>query len=323
MAELERRPVRRVGSVRPRVAKPTLRLADFLRAVPAHPITVDNTTSPAGDVVFGLDHNDQFGVCVPTGLDNLRRLVTKLLTGTQVDASWDDVQAWYRTQNPDFDERDPGGPGDQGMVIQDFLAWAVKQGLILGFAEVDAKDDEQVQAAIYLFLGLHCGAMLQLAQNAQTDTGRWDYDPDSGRWGGHCIVAPAYEAGALVDVITWRERVATTRAWRQNQLDEAYVVLLPEHVAHPGFRAGFDLPAFAAAFTQLTGRPFPSVPPAPPGPPPHPGALVAAARALAADQGVARWAAGRHSGETRKVARLVGAVLDAAKNPSTQDGGAQ
>lgn len=311
---------RRIGSVRPPVDKPALRLADFLTAIPDHPIAVDNT----GGVTFGLDHNDAFGVCVPTGLDNLRRLVTKLLTGTEVDATWDDIKTWYKSQNPDFDENDPGGPGDQGMVIQDFLAWAVKQGLILGFAKVDPKNDDEVQAATYLFLGLHCGATLQKAQDAQTNAGKWDYVAGSGVWGGHCIVAPAYEAGQLVDVITWQERVETTEAWRQHQLDESYVVILPAHVDHPGFRAGFDLPKYAAAFEAITGRPFPTnvtppQPPNPPAPPPRPDALVAAALALSQDQGVLGWLRVKHSGTPRHVAKLVQAVVDAARTSEVSD----
>jgi hypothetical protein len=302
------RPTRRIGSVRPPVNKPALRLADFLKAIPDHPIAVDNTEG----VDFALDHNDVFGVCVPTGLDNLRRLVTKLLTGAEVDATWADVVTWYRSQNPDFDENDPGGPGDQGMVIQDFLAWAVKRGLILGFAKVNPHNDDEIQAAIYLFLGLHCGATLQEAQEAQTDEGQWDYAPDSPEWGGHCIVAPAYEAGQLVDVITWQERVKTTQAWRQRCLGEAYVVLLPEHVAHPDFRAGFDLPKYAAAFEAITGRPFPADV-TPPGPRPRPVGLEAAAFALAGDPIAVDWAMRQvHSGHARHVAALVRAVIRAA-----------
>jgi hypothetical protein len=310
---------RRIGSVRPPVDKPTLQLADFLKVVPDHPIEVDNTQAIGGDVAFGLDHNDAFGVCVPTGLDNLRRMVTRLLTGTQVDATWDDIKAWYRSQNPEFDENDPGGPGDQGMVIQDFLAWAVKQGLILGFAKVDPRNDDEVRAAIYLFLGLHCGAVLQQAQQQQTDEGQWDYEAGSPDWGGHCFITVAYEpgppsdsylAGGLIDVITWQERVKTTRAWRQMRLGEAYVVLLPEHVQHPGFRYGFDLPKFAAAFTQITGRPFPNV--TPPEPPPHSGGLEAAARTLASDPVCLAWSTQRHSGPTKHVAALVRAVIRAA-----------
>ena len=58
-----------------------------------------------------------------------------------------------------------------------------------------------------------------------------------------------------------------TRRFLDVRRDEAWAVILPEHVDHPGFRDGFDLPAFAQAFTAITGRPFPHVEPAP-GPPP-------------------------------------------------------
>jgi hypothetical protein len=207
----------------------------------------------------------------------------------QVDATWADIAAWYRTQNPDFNENDPGGPGDQGMVIQDFLAWAVKQGLILGFAKVDPSNEDELRAAIYLFLGIQCGAVLQEAQQQQTDAGRWDYVPGSPDWGGHCFVYVAYEADGDDDVITWQERVRTTPAWRRHRLSEAYVVLLPEHIQHPGFRYGFDLDKFAQAYTQITGRPFPGnvTPPEPPSP--HRGAWTWLSRLYAR---VLRWLLG-------------------------------
>jgi hypothetical protein len=249
--------------------------------------------------------------CGPTGVDNLRRLITQLLTGTEVDATWAEIVAWYRSQNPDFDEADPGGPGDRGVELQKLLAWLVKQRVILGFAAVDPHDDDELRAALYLFLGLYCGADLQQAQQAQTDAGTWEYVPGSAEWGGHCFIAVGYEADSFT-VVTWNVLVEMTKAWRQHQLDEVYVVLLPEHVQHPDFRAGFDLAKFAAAYTQITGRPFPDVtPPEPPSP--RSDALVAAARTLAADQGVVAWSVANHSGTTRRVAALVRAVIRAAQ----------
>jgi hypothetical protein len=302
---------RRIGSVRPRTDAPVLRLRDFLAAIPAQPIVppaeVDDTTG----VDFGLDRNDEFGVCGPTGIDNLRRLTTKLLTGTERDATWAEIVAWYKSQNPDFDENDPGGPGDQGVELQKLLTWLVKRGVILGFAAVDPKDDDELRAALYLFLGLYCGAMLQQAQQGQTDAGTWDYVPGSPEWGGHCFVAAAYQ-GDRFKVVTWDVLVDTTQAWRRQCLDEVYVVILPEHVQHPGFRAGFDLPKYAAAFKAITGRPFPADV-TPPEPPPRPDALVAAARVLATDAQVLHWALSQqHTGATRRVAALVRAVIKAA-----------
>lgn len=244
--------------------KPALKLGDFLKVVPDHPLSVDDMQ----EVTFGLDHNDVFGTCVPTSVDNLRRAVTKLLTGKQTDTSWTEVVRWYRSQNPGFDPNrswnDPAQE-DNGMVIQDLLAWLTKEKIILGFAKLDVRDDDELQAAMYLGLGIIWGVDLQTAQQAQTDAGLWDYSP-SGEWGGHAVLAAAYESNDQQDVITWAERVRTSDAFRRHQLDEAWMVILPEHVQHPDFRAGFDLPKFAAAYTAITGRPFPAnvTPPQPP-----------------------------------------------------------
>jgi hypothetical protein len=225
--------------------------------VPDHPIAADNTAN----VTYGLDGNDRYGVCVPTGFDNLRRTATCLLTGTQQSMTQAEVFADYRTQNPYFD---PSlGTNDNGMIIQDYLSYLQKQGRVLGFAAVDVGNDDELTAAEYLFLAVMWGVDLQTAQENQTDAGLWDYRA-SGEWGGHCVIVPAYESNDQQDVITWAERVRTTDAFRRHQLDEAWVVILPEHVANPTFRKGFDLQKFGEAFTQITGRPFPvDVPPKP------------------------------------------------------------
>ena len=206
-------------------ARPVLQLADILTGqAPAAPIAVPDTFDDTLGVVYGLDRNDTFGVCVPTGYDNLRRTITRLLAGVQKTATWDVVMAWYRTQNPDFDPAT--GAGDRGMNIAEFLTYLVKCGEILAFAKVDPHNETELRAAEYLFLALMAGVDLEEAQQAQTSTGRWDYhqSPD---WGGHCVVYVASEAGGLDDVITWAERVRTTAAFRARQLSELYVVVRP------------------------------------------------------------------------------------------------
>lgn len=56
----------------------------------------------------------------------------------------------------------------------------------------------------------------------------------------------------------------------QHQVTEAYFVITQAHVDHPGFRDSFDLAAYAAAYQEITGAPFP-VPVAPdPAPTPAP-----------------------------------------------------
>jgi hypothetical protein len=58
------------------------------------------------------------------------------------------------------------------------------------------------------------------------------------------------------------------------QMDEAWVVIRPEHLTNPSFRAGIDYAALSAAFRDLTGRELPPAPvqtdpvsPTPPAPP--------------------------------------------------------
>lgn len=244
-----------------------LPFGNFLKTAPQHPITVDDL----GSVDYALDENDRFGVCVPTSFDNFRRMVTTLLTGSTITTDQETVFAWYRSQNPNFNPDAYSEEDDQGMVIQYFLEWLVTQGLILGFASVDVNDLNMLQAASYLFLGLIVGVDLKTPQQGQTRLGYWDHVPgDTDEWGGHAVMVGAY-SGDNLENITWDMRVRMTRAFIENQLDEAYVVILPDHISHPAFRAGFDLEKFAKAYEEITGRPFPvSIPPAPPVPGPEP-----------------------------------------------------
>lgn len=276
----------RKGGLRPNdPGKPRLllRSTGAIRIAPAHPLAADLMLG----VEIGMDLNDRAGTCVPTGFDNWRRMATKILAGAAVEASERDIVAWYRTQNPGFDPNgsaDTNGPGssaDQGMVIQDFLAYLAREGLILGFAAVDVHDDEMLKACAWLAMGPINGLTLTEAQvGAQFDTGTWDEVP--GRVvGGHCVPTAAYTAAdkAEEDCASWQQRVHMTARFLDARRDEAWAVLLPEHLTHPGFRAGFDVAAFAAAFEAITGRPFPA-PVQPPAPGPRPFSFSSALRSL-------------------------------------------
>ncbi len=269
----------RKGGLRPNDPfKPRLllRSTGAVRQVPEHPLASDLMQ----DVGLGMDLNSVAGTCVPTGFDNFRRMVTQLLTGAAQVASIEDIVGWYRTQNPLFnpdgtaDDVGPGSAADQGMVIQDFLAWLVRQGLIVGFAAISVGDDEMLKAAAWLGMGPINGLTLTGAQvGPQFDSGTWD-EVGGDPVGGHCVPTGAYTAAdrAEEDCATWQRRVHMTRRFLDKRRDEAWAVILPEHVDHPGFRAGFDLAAFGRAFTSITGRPFPADvgPTPPPGPPPFP-----------------------------------------------------
>lgn len=294
---------------RPPSNRRALRLRDFLidAGIPRHPIAADDL----GNISFGLDDNDRFGVCGPTAFDNLQRLVTGLLAGAPVALTQQQVFEIYRWQNPAFDPTAPPDPrtgevpGDNGVDLQTMLEQLLANGYIVGFAKVDLTNEDEVRAAMYLFLGLILGVDLQQAQQGQTNAGHaWDYVAGSPDWGGHAILQGAYDA-TTEDAISWALRVRMTQSFLRHRRDEAWVVLFRQHLLRPDFRAGFDAPSFAAAFTDITGQPFPidvGPPPAPdPDPEPAPFPIAAADRTLAAVLGP--WAREhRHTGQAARVA---------------------
>lgn len=264
--------------LRPASDAPRLLLADYLTGqLPPHPAATDYL----GVLPFGMYANDKFGDCGPVSVANSRRLTTARLASAMVEPTQDDVFDLYRRSgNPDFDPST--GAGDNGVDMKVCLSAAVNGGIggvkALGFAAVDVHDHEQVRAAIALFGGLLFGVNLQVAQQGQTNQGTWDYVP-SGDWGGHAILAGAYDPNE-VTLITWARKVMATNAFTDHQLLEAYVVIWPEHLTDQGFLAGVNLAAFAEDYQTITGRSFPVPVPAPapvpvPVPAPVPGPVPA------------------------------------------------
>lgn len=295
-------PTKKLGR-RPPSNKPALHLADFVRNLPAHPL-ID--AGPTG-VSWPMDHNDQWGDCVVAGADHALQAICALL-GVQR-SNWSDQQIldYYRTQNPTFDPAT--GAGDDGMDVQTFLAYLVKQGVILGFAKIDQSDPDVIQAAIYLGLAIVTGENLQVAQQ---DQATWDYVSGSPDWGGHCTCWVSYGNGDF-GTVTWGDELDMTLGFVQHRVEEAWFVITQAHVDHPGFRDAFDLAGYAQAFQEITGRPFPvhvepsptppAPTPAPPAPAPTPGPVDPADERLA--QAAEGWVGVRHRGINYEFARAV------------------
>jgi hypothetical protein len=233
-------------------------------------------------VKFGLDENDQFGVCGPTGCDNLcRALSAAALTGRSIAWTQDEVFALYKLNNPDFDPNT--GAGDNGVDMQTMLELWQKHGAghdengkpikPIAFAKVDVTNEAELNAAVALG-GTLWGVLLQTSQQAQTDANppRWDYKKSS-QWGGHAIYHGEYDETSGIDhVISWEIDVQVTKPFRTKQLEEAWLVILPWHLQHPEFFNVVNTQALAAAYKSLTGKdlPVPSPPPPAPGPAPAP-----------------------------------------------------
>lgn len=260
-------PGRRLGRRKPDPTRPVLKLSRILAAEPPqHPIAVDHFSQVTD---WGLFENDKWGDCGPTSVANSRKLITRILGGREQSPTLDDVLDLYRRSgNPDFNP--DTGADDNGVDMATMLSAVRNTGIggikSLAEAKVDVTDLNEVRAAIAIFGFLLLGVDLEVAQEAQTDRGLWDYkrSPD---WGGHAVLAGAYTSqpkGADVKVVTWAEVVGTTDAfWAHGQVEEAWVCVWPEHLGTRQFQQGIDVAALNADYQALTGRPGPFPQPAP------------------------------------------------------------
>jgi hypothetical protein len=312
LSSIPRRYGRRVPSRRRAI--PFSRI--FTGIVPAHPAAADYLARLGGG--WQMLGNDIAGDCVAVTWANMRRLVTAIC-GAENYPGQDAVWQIYKTQNPGFDPNgtaETNGPGsdhDQGMDIQTLLEHLVKVGgpdgkKALAFAKVDPTNTEEVKAAIAIFGSVWTGIVVQEANQNDFAAGRpWDYHRSSPDEGGHSVLTGGYGppgAGPLGGdqrMETWAEETSFTDAYWRRKVEETWVVIWPEHLTHPDFLAGIDVAALAAAYTAITGRPFPAVvPPAPapvPSPPPAPTPSPTPAldpHLVAAWQAMNEWAKANH-----------------------------
>jgi hypothetical protein len=237
--------------------------------------------------------NDAAGDCVAVTWANVRRIVTTLLTASPSYPSQDEVWKVYQTQNPGFDPNGgasdgPGSPCDNGMDIQTLLEYLVSTGgpdgvKACGFAAVDHTSPAEVKAAIALFGYVWTGISVLRANMSEFGAGQpWNYVPGSPVDGGHSIVTGGYGPpgpGALGGderFITWAQETSFTDEFWAHCVEEAWVVIWPEHLGSETFLAGVDTAQLAADFQEITGKPFPaSVTPPKPAPVPSPAPVPA------------------------------------------------
>jgi hypothetical protein len=258
-------PTMRLGLRPADLSRPVLKFAQMRSgAVPAHPLTADHFTG----VAWGMYGNDQFSTCGPTTVANIRRAITRILGGTEIDPTVDDVFDLYRRSgNPSFDGK--GGGDDNGVVMAEMLAALLKGGIggvkPVAYAQVNVKDLDEVRAAVSIFGALAMGSDLDVAQQKQTDAGLWDYVPRSQEWGGHATPAFGYTSartGRDFTIATWAKTIGVTDAFWTRRVQEAWVIIWPEHLGTVQFQQGIDGNAANAAYTALTGGrgPFPTTP---------------------------------------------------------------
>jgi hypothetical protein len=251
---------------RPPKNAPALRFASFLRGeVPDHPASEDYLAKLPGWQMLG---NDQVGDCNAVTWANLRRLVTASLA-TECYPTQEQVWTFYQTQNPGFDPagtKDTNGPGsndDQGMDIQTGLEYLHGTGgpdgvKAVAFAKVDHTNMAEVKAALAIFGGLWLGIQVLDANQDQFKEGKaWTDVAGSKIDGGHAILGGGYATD--IKFITWAKETQFAQSFWTGVVDgnplveEAWVVIWPEHLGTKSFEDGVNQTELAADYQALTG----------------------------------------------------------------------
>lgn len=216
----------------------TLRLAEYLTSSLPAPAPSKDWASKVTN--WGMMANDSWGDCAWAGVGHGILLHTTY-AGNPValgDATIVGAYAAATGFNPNAGP--PGNnPTDQGTVLTQALDYWKNTGVgghkILGWAEVNPKNDDEVKTAIDLWGYLYLGAQLPL--NAQTQA-KWDVAPNAasdpnaepGSWGGHCIICPYYDGPDERKFVTWGALKDLTREWFKTYVDEVYVVITEDWI---------------------------------------------------------------------------------------------
>ena len=302
---------------RPPKNAPALRLAPLLTGtVPAAPSSVDYGQKFTGWQMLG---NDAAGDCVAVTWANQRALVSTVLAGKTEYPPQPEVWTFYKTQNPSFDpngSKDTNGPGsnaDGGMDIQTALEYLVKTGgpdgvKAVAFAKVDYGNEQELRAAHAIFGQVWYGVNVLTANMKEFNQGQpWDYVAGSALDGGHSITGVGYDPNDY-RFVTWAQETKWTEAFRAHQVEEAWVVIWPEHFGTTEFEQGIDVAQLAADYQAITGNALPIPSPSPtPTPPPPPTGTADTTLAAAAHE----WLTHHHVGENARFATDLQAWLAA------------
>jgi hypothetical protein len=249
---------------------PALKFRSFLASTaPAYPPHEDYLGKLTGWQMLG---NDVAGDCNAVTWANMRRLVTATLT-TENYPTQDQVWQFYETQNPKFNPtgtKETDGPEsqyDQGMDVQTGLEYLHANGgpdgvKAVAFAQVDHANLGEVKAALAIFGGLWLGIEVLDANQDEFGKGEaWTNVKGSPIDGGHAILGGGYTTSDI-KFITWAKETEFAKSFWNGQVQggplvqEAWVVIWPEHLGTTGFEQGIDQAKLAADYQALTGQPL-------------------------------------------------------------------
>ena len=206
---------RRLGKKDVRLDCRTLKLANYVTALPAPPT---KCSWAKGVPQWPMYANDRLGDCTIAAAGHMQQL-------------------WSEQGKPYFepplqkivDVYNVLSPGDDGCVELDVLNYWRKKGIagrkITAYASVAPRTTNHVELAVDLFGAVYSGLSLPLSAQSQKVwqvTGGSDATP--GSWGGHAVPIVAYNSTYLT-CVTWGKLLKMTWAFWHAYADEAYAVL--------------------------------------------------------------------------------------------------
>lgn len=236
----------RLGKREYRHDERTLPMALVMAVPPKIPLRYDIDKGRAAFPMSPFGNND-WGNCVIVSRANHALRMERVEHRTTLGLTTEDVVEEYKQESArqfgDGGPSTPGDPRDRGLYMLEAMrdwrkdAWEVKfnnrakvkkKQSIAAFGSLNAKDAEELRAAIYGLSGVQLGLWLPntaagqwARQQAWDDVGTSDPNSQPGSWGGHAVFCKRYDEGGIY-CITWGREVYMTNAFINRYCDEAW-----------------------------------------------------------------------------------------------------
>lgn len=218
----------------PSVPKLTALMASLPTPLKSIPLCANYTAGMRAN--FGMMLNDQLGDCTCAAYYHARQIWSSFSRLQEVTPPDSDVLALYEA-NCGYNPKNPAT--DQGGVEQDVLTYLLNTGApgcepIIAFAEVDARDADQLRRTIYecgvAYLGINLPSHIL---GAGEPPAVWDYKSGAGIDGGHAIILCGYTIDGF-ELVSWGRKYFATNEFIAAYCEEAYAIADGEWIKNTG-----------------------------------------------------------------------------------------
>lgn len=197
--------------------EPRLLASAFVESTPGF-LEWDGTS---GLTNWGMDGNDRYGCCGFAALDhaNEAKLGDATQAGTTFFPQFKTLLDAYFAYG--IAQGEPGPQPDQGVSNAAMLAWAYKEGIINGYAEVPL---DQLDFFAQKFHGVIVGLSINDQQASEDFVSHQPWDAMTNVNAGHDVLGIITHADGTGEVVTWGTLQPYTAAFRSTNFQDAWVV---------------------------------------------------------------------------------------------------